>query len=97
MAVGAVFDTTVRVALLLVALPKAFVTTARNCAPLSEGWAFETVYDDEVAPLMGAPLRCHWYASGGVPEAPTVNVAAPPTDRLVRGLLRDLRRLVARE
>ncbi len=41
--VGGVFEVTVSWALLLVALAKLLVTTARNSAPLSDGCAFESV------------------------------------------------------
>ena len=42
-AVGGLLGTTVSVALLLVALPKSFVTTARNVAPLSDSWVGSSV------------------------------------------------------
>ena len=32
-----------------------------------------------MAPGSSAPLKVHWYVSGGVPDAVTVKVAAPPS------------------
>ena len=62
---------TVRVAALLVAVPKALVTTARNIAPLSDVATDAMVKLADVAPAMLAPLRCHWKLSGAVPVAAT--------------------------
>ena len=57
---GVVSTTTVSTAALLVAMPKAFVTTQRKVAPLSAAAAADSVYEDDVAPAMFAPPRCHW-------------------------------------
>jgi hypothetical protein len=56
--VGAWLVNTVSVAALLVADPKALLTTARNVAPLSAAVVWN-VYVDELAFAMFAPLRCH--------------------------------------
>ena len=70
---------TVNVALLLVAVPTAFVTTARNDAPLSARAADGNVYVAAVAPGMSTLSRCHWNVSGCVPSALTLNDAGWPT------------------
>ena len=56
-AVGAL-PLTVKVALLLVAEPKALVTTARKVAPLSPLAAVK-VWVEPVAPEILAPFLCH--------------------------------------
>src|ERR1044071_2103275 len=78
-AIGGSLFVTVRIALLLVALPKVLVTTARKLAPSSESVAPFNVKLQAVAPGMSTPCRCHWNCRGAVPEAATVNVAEPPT------------------
>src|SRR6185295_16481548 len=78
-AVGGLLVVTVSVALLLVALPKLLLTTARKVAPSSARVTLEMVKLCPVAPGMFTPPRCHWNASGGAPEAVTENVAEPPT------------------
>jgi hypothetical protein len=50
---------TVRVALLLVALPAELVTTTENVEPLSAVVVAGVVYELEVAPLMFAPFFRH--------------------------------------
>ena len=50
---------TVSAAALLVTLPAEFDTTTRNCAPLSEAAVAGVVYEEEVAPEIGAPPSCH--------------------------------------
>jgi hypothetical protein len=50
---------TVRVAVLLVALPAEFVTTTENIDPLSAVVAAGVVYELEVAPPMFAPFFRH--------------------------------------
>ena len=74
---------TVRLATLLVALPKLFEKNARNCLPLS-AFAVVIVYVPEVAPLMlfqvvpESVLTCHWTVGVGFPEAAAVKVAVAP-------------------
>ena len=77
--VGTLFEITVNVALLLVAVPIAFVTTARNDAPLSDRAADGNVYVAAVSPGMSTSSRCHWKVSGCVPSALTLNDADWPT------------------
>src|SRR5262245_51257548 len=79
-AVGGRFAVTVSVAELLVALPNVLVTTARKVAPLSASCADASVYVGAVAPAMFAPSRCHWNASGAVPDALTLKDAAWPAE-----------------
>ena len=55
-----VAEPTVRTASLLVTLPAWFETLTRNRAPLSPVGAEGRVYVEFVAPLIFAPLRCHW-------------------------------------
>jgi hypothetical protein len=51
---------TVRVAALLVTLPLELLTTTLNCAPLSAEVLAGVLYVAAVAPLIAAPLFCHW-------------------------------------
>jgi len=60
LAVGALLAVTVSVALLLVALPKSLLTTARKVAPSSAGVTPPMVKLGAVAPGMLPPSRCHW-------------------------------------
>jgi hypothetical protein len=69
---------TVSIAALLVALPAPLLTTAVNFALLSVDVSAGVVYVGEVAPLIGAPFLLHWYVSGAVPVAATVNEAVFP-------------------
>ena len=78
-AVGTPSEMTVNVAPLLVAVPIALVTTARNDAPLSDSAAVGNVYVAAVAPGMSTSSRCHWKVSGCVPSALTLNDADWPT------------------
>jgi len=38
------------------------------------------VYEDELAPPMLAPLRCHWNVRGAAPDAATVKVTGWPSE-----------------
>ena len=51
---------TLRVAVLLVALPGLLVTTTVNSARSSELVVAGVVYEEEVAPLIAAAFFCHW-------------------------------------
>ena len=68
---------TVNVAGLLIIDPSAFETRTwyepmcTSCAELIE-------YEGELAPIIGAPLKYHWYDRTAVPVALTWNVAAVP-------------------
>src|SRR5215471_6536259 len=53
-------DCTVSVTSLLVAVPKEFVTTQRNFAPLSAAVVTGVVYIGALAPLMFDWFLCHW-------------------------------------
>jgi hypothetical protein len=57
-AVAAAF--TVRVALLLVALPAELVTTTENTEPLSAEVVAGVVYELAVAPVIFTPFFFHW-------------------------------------
>lgn len=68
---------TVRVAVLLVTLPALLDTVTVNCAvAVCAG----VVYVEPVAPLMATPPLLHWYESGPVPVAATLNVAVFPEE-----------------
>ena len=69
-AAGGELPVTVSVASLLTALPAEFVTTQRKRAPLSEALTDAIEYVEAVAPAIFELFRCHWYASGGAPDAP---------------------------
>jgi hypothetical protein len=51
---------TLRVAVLLVALPALLLTTTENSARLSAVVVGGVVYVEEVAPLTAVPFFCHW-------------------------------------
>jgi hypothetical protein len=63
------------VAVVLVAVLKAFLTTTENLAPSSTGVVGSVVKDVPVAPRMSFPSFRHWYKRGAVPVAATVKVA----------------------
>jgi hypothetical protein len=67
---------TVSVATDDVTLPHGLVTT-QSYEPASPDWAHGIVYVADVAPEMLAPPLRHWYVSGAVPPAVTLNVAEP--------------------
>jgi hypothetical protein len=50
---------TVKVAVVLVMLPNAFVTCTLNVDPLSAVVVAGVVYDEDVAPLIAAPFLLH--------------------------------------
>ena len=66
-----------RVAVSEVTRPPAFDTSAEY-APASSAVTAERVSEAELACSTGRPFFSHWYCSGAVPAAATVNVALPP-------------------
>jgi len=62
---------------LLVTFPEELLTVTYTDAPFCDVVVFAIVYVEEFVPA-AAPLRYHWYVSGAVPFAATVNVAACP-------------------
>ena len=63
---------TVSVAALLVTLPITLETTTEQLPALPD-WAFKTLQELPVAPLIADPPKYHWYVTPGRPEAVTVN------------------------
>ena len=59
--------------------PARLDTVTVNTAPLSFNAVAGVVYVELVAPLMATPFLYHWYVSGPVPLAETLNVAVCPT------------------
>ena len=70
---------TVRVTVELGVLPAELLTTAWNVEPLSAVVVAGVVKLEAVAPEMLTPFFFHWYVSGAVPVATTLNVADCPT------------------
>ena len=58
--VTALAEVTVSVAVALVTLPLALLTTTSNVAPLSAEVVGGVVYVEEVAPLTAVPFLFHW-------------------------------------
>jgi hypothetical protein len=69
---------TLRVAGLLVILPRLLATTTVNSGRLTETVVGGVVYDEELAPPIAVPFFCHWKRRGAVPVAVTEKVAVCP-------------------
>src|SRR4051812_18820793 len=81
---GGLFAVKVSVAAPELVLPALLVTIARNWSPWSPAEVLAIVKLAELAPLTSTqvvvPLSilCHWYVTGSVLDAPTVNVTGCP-------------------